>query len=314
MMIVPSPLSLLLMVSSAALADGFLQNTFPSHSTITTVNPTSPIVLLRMSSNEDGESEKGNNWMEKSFPVSTSDDFGARKVEDYNLGISGKDFQTGPLGARMYEAMISRAPLELSDEIRQAYLLYAMDFTAKEATKAALSENGFEMVLKEEEEDQGMWGITDAVRLYSTSGEKINTLYNSIEEAVTDWTPGQTFDFVVRQVPAKLKEMSLDELVQALDPDGALREEAKEARGDDEGELDDEALLSAIDDGISSLAEMATDNVRRTEEAPRGSTDAENAFSGYDNRGYRIIKRSDLLQDSINDDGTENEKSECIYQ
>ena len=119
---------------------------------------------------------------------------------------------------------------------------------------------------------------------------------------------------MVRQVPAKLKEMSLDELVQALDPDGALREEAKEARGDDEGELDDEALLSAIDDGISSLAEMATDNVRRTEEAPRGSTDAENAFSGYDNRGYRIINRSDLLQDSINDDGTENEKSECIYQ
>jgi len=58
---------------------------------------------------------------------------------------------------------------------------------------------------------------------------------------------------------------------------------------------------------ITSLAELASDNIRRTEEAPRGATDADNAYSGFDSGGYRVIKRRDLLRDSINDDGTENE-------
>ena len=262
-----------------------------------------------MSSENNGEVGKGENWLEKSFPVDTDEKVSTKKVDDYNLGISGQDYQTGPLGKRMFETIVSRTSMDMDEEIKQAFTIYAMDFTAKEATRAALKQNGLDMVLQEEEEDQGMWGDIEAVRLYDSTEKPLPTLYDSLEEAIEDWEPGQTFDFVVRQVPAKVKELSIEELVQALDPEGTLRAEAKELRGEDEGEPDEEALLSIIDDGFQSLSDMAADNVRRTEEAPRGSTDAENAYSGGDTRGYRVIKRSDLLRDSINGDGTENEKS-----
>lgn len=263
------------------------------------------------SSNYDqGEVGEGSNWIEKSFPVETEKKIDIKKVDDYNLGICGKDFQTGSLSQRMFEAITSRTSLDMSDEIRQAFSLYAMDFTAKEAARAALKQNGLEMVLQEEEEDQGMWGDVEAIRLYDMATEApYPRMYDSLEDAVEDWTPGQTFDFVARQVPAKMRELSVEELVQALDPDGKLREEAKEARGE-EADLDEEALLSIFDEGgIASLADMANDCVERTEKAPRDATDEGNAYAGLESRGYRIIKRSDLLRDSINDDGTENEKS-----
>ncbi|KAG7344617.1 hypothetical protein IV203_022625 [Nitzschia inconspicua] len=268
---------------------------------------------------DQGQVGKGPNWIEKSFPVDTEKKIDVKKVDDYNLGICGKDFQTGSLSKRMYDTIVSRTSLDTgSDDIRQAFTLYAMDFTAKEATRAALNQNGLQLVLQEEEEDQGMWGDVEAVRLYDMETETpLPTLYESLEDALSDWTPGQTFDFVARQVPAKLRELSVEELVQALDPEGTLRQEARELRGsgneandDDDLVVDEEALLSIFDDdGITSLAEMANDCVQRTEKAPRGATDETDAFVGLESRGYRVIKRSDLLRDSINDDGTENEKT-----
>ena len=80
----------------------------------------------------DGEVGEGDNWIEKSFPVATEEGVDIKKVEDFNLGISGESFQTGPLGKRMFEAIVSRTSLDISDEILQALTLYAMDFTAKE--------------------------------------------------------------------------------------------------------------------------------------------------------------------------------------
>lgn len=290
-------------------ADGF----FPIHLTLNSMNAKRcslcSVGSIKMSSNDNGEVGKGENWLERSFPVGIDEKVSTKKVDDYNLGICGRDFQTGPLSKRMFETITSRSQIEMSAEIRQAFTMYAMDFTAKEATRAALKQNGLDMILQEEEEDQGMWGDIEAIRLYDNAERPADTMYDSLEEAVLEWKPGQTFDFVVRQVPAKIKELSIEELVEALDPDGTLREEAKELRGDDEGEPDEEALLSIIDDGITSLADMAADNVRRTEESPRLTTDEEKAYSGKDSRGYCVIRRSDLLRDSINDDGTECEKT-----
>jgi hypothetical protein len=259
---------------------------------------------------DQGEVGRGANWIEKSFPVDTEEGINIKKVEDYNLGICGADFQTGSLSRRMFDTIVSRTRLDVTDEIRQAFTLYAMDFTAKEATRAALRQNGLEMSLQQEEEDQGMWGDIEAIRLYDLkTREPLKKMYDSMEEAVEDWTPGQNFDFVVRQVPAKVRELSIEELVQALDPDGALREEARELKGEP-ASPDEEALLSIFDDGyMSSLADLANDNVRRTENAPREVTDEKTAFVGTNSRGYRVIKRSDLLRDSINRDGTENNKS-----
>jgi hypothetical protein len=175
------------------------------------------------------------------------------------------------------------------------------------------------MVLQEDEEDQGMWGDVEAVRVYDSDDSALSSsatiMYDSLEEAVeAGWTPGQTFDFVARQVPAKVRELSLDELVQALDPDGKLREEAKSLKGEDAAEPDEEALLSIFDDiDINSLSDLANDVVRRTQAAPRETATDETAYTGSDeSRGYRVISRSDLLRDSINQDGTENEKSKYL--
>jgi hypothetical protein len=254
-----------------------------------------------------GEVGSGDNWIERAFPVDTEEGINIKKVEDYNLGIKGEAFQTGSLSKKMFDAIISRTSLEMSDEIREAFTLYAMDFTAKEAARAALTQNGLEMVLQEEEEDQGMWGDVEAIRLYDIgTGLAFSKMYDSLEDAVQDWTPGQTFDFVARQVPSKIRELSVEELVQALDPDGKLREEAGE-----EAAPDEEALLSIFDESeINSLSELASDNIKRSENTPRKATGESEAFAGLDSNGYSVINRSDLLAASRNDDESENQQSE----
>ena len=73
---------------------------------------------------------------------------------------------------------------------------------------------------------------------------------------------------------------------------------------------DEEALLSIFEDEVMvSLSDLANENVRRTEAAPRGATTANEAFAGGSSKGYSVIKRSDLLRDSMNVDGTENDQS-----
>ena len=264
--------------------------------------------------NDDGEVGQGPNWIERSFPVDLGQDDGGlkelKKVEDYNLGISGTSFQTGQLSKRMYDAILSRSSFgsNPSEEIQQALTLYAMDFTAKEATKAALLENGLQISLTEDEEDEGMWGDIDTIRIVDDStGRVLPRIYDSTQDAITlgNWKPGQTFDFVVRQVPAKLKELSLEEMLQALDPDGLLREEAKNSKNSDK-------FIRAWEeegDNLNTLEDLANDNIQRTENSPRCASTESEAFSGVsDKRGYTPIHLADLLS-STQEDGSENEKS-----
>jgi len=187
-----------------------------------------------------------------------------------------------------------------NEEIRRAFTLYAMDFTAKEATKAALKQNGLEIALLEDEEDEGMWGDLDSIRLLDeTTQEPVpGAVYESTEEAIDvgGWKPGQGFDFVVRQVPAKMRELSLDELLQALDPDGTLRQEAQEKN------------MTLPDEDLRSLGDLANDSVRRTGNSPRGATNEEEAFAGIEGkRGYRPIHLTNLLAQQEN--GEENSES-----
>jgi hypothetical protein len=87
---------------------------------------------------ESGEVGQGDNWIEKSFPVETEEGVNIEKVDDFDLGISGKSFQTGPLSKRMFDAMVSRASTDMSDEIFAAYTLYALDYTAKVRLQSSL--------------------------------------------------------------------------------------------------------------------------------------------------------------------------------
>lgn len=255
---------------------------------------------------DDEEVGKGENWIERSFPVDFdgSDDGSSRqlkKVEEYNLGISGKAFQTGPLSARMYDAMVkNNVNVGMSDEIQLAYKVYAMDFTAREASKAALNQNGLQIELEDNDLDEGMWGDLDNIQILDARLKPIGPSYDSIDDVVKAWTPGQPFSFVVRNVPARIQELTMEELMTALDPKGDNADQAKEAG------------IPLPFDEIQSLKDLANDNIRRTEAAPRGATDETNAYSGNDQKGYRVISRSDLHLDSLDGDGAENQKSESL--
>jgi hypothetical protein len=251
----------------------------------------------------DGQIGSGPNWIERSFPVDTNDDqkIDPKAVIEYDLGIDGISFGVGPLSRRMYDAIVSRSSTKISsEEIRRMYSLYSMDFSAKEAVRAALKQNGLEMVLRDDEQDEGLWAYIDAVKLLDCEGERarVVSVHDGWESAVNSWTPGQPFHFVARQVPAKMRELELDELLQALDPDGSLRMQARSAG------------MRLPDDEIATLRDLADENVRRVESAPRGAVDSRSAFSGnIDSRGYQPIRSSDLLYDSMNADGTEHRQT-----
>lgn len=300
----------IILLGALSLASGFLPQ---CPSKLPLCSPTSipfhtSVLALSTKSNV---AEKDPVWIEKSSSMDeTEEEDSNKEVDSYDVGISGEVFQTGKLGKRMFDAIVERMSMGMSDEIKKGFTLYAMDMTAKEATRAALQQNGLDMALEEEEEDQGMWGDVESVRLYDEkTGIAFSTLYDSLESALKDWSPGQPFDFVARKVPAKERELSVDELLEALDPDGKLREEAKGAKGED-FTPDEAALWEIFDGGLTSLADLADLNIRRTENSPRGATLEGEAFAGLDKRGYNVIRRSDLLLDSLNADGTENHKSE----
>jgi hypothetical protein len=181
----------------------------------------------------------------------------------------------------------------MSDDVKRSYKMYAMDFTAKEATKTALNQNGFETLI--EEEDMDDWGIVDGIQLIDGAGRSIGPLYDSWNQVVDKWTPGQGFNFVAREVPAKLREMVLDEVLEALDPDGSLREQSAE-KG-----------IAVPSEDLQSLTDLANEIARRCEEVPGEAT--KEVFAGTSSRGYAAISRRDLLPSKANMDGSENQKS-----
>lgn len=246
-----------------------------------------------------GEVGRGDNWIERSFPVDTTgtSNENIKIAQDYSLGINGVDFQTGPLSKRMFDAIMTTNFQEgMSDEVKRAFTLYSMDFTAKEATRVALDQNGLVMSLPEELEDEGLWGDVDSVQLLDIDTEKpIGPLYDSFEEAVSHWTPGQPFNFVVRQVPAKMKELTLEEIIQAIDPNSEFRQQAAGAN------------MTLPDEDINSLRDLANDVARRADFTPKAATTEINAFAGLDKRGYKVISAGSLSRDSVNADGSENQ-------
>jgi hypothetical protein len=244
------------------------------------------------------------NWMDRIIPLDMENNKAdairrVGEVEEYNIGISGVSFQTGPLSAKMYEAMMSRQTQEfMSDEIMRAYKVYAMDFTAKEATRTALKQNGFYTPIEQEDMDE--WGVVDTIQLLDPAGQRVGPIYDNWNRAVDQWTPGQGFDFVAREVPAKLKDIALQEVLDALDPDGSLRRTVENSG------------LSIPTEDLRSLTDLSNEVKRRCEEAPRGSSSSDQVYKGDSRRGYSAISRSELLVNKINVDGTENQKSKFL--
>ena len=268
------------------------------------------------------ETTVGGNWMKRSDSIDfmpaemTNNEAGSDDSVYMDVGINGETFGTGELSRRMHEAMMNVATRKfpngnIPEELTSVYLLYSMDASAKEAVKVAMDSNGYALNLGNDEamQDEGAWGQISEVVLIDpttgqpTKGEDGSTSYNSFMEAIENggWEPGESYSFVVREVPGRKKAMDLEALLKALDPDGSLWEEAK-----DKG-----ILMPGEED--STLNGLSQDCEQRVKTAPLEATDEVDVFRGGTNKGYNVISRSDLLKESRNSDGTENKASElCL--
>ncbi len=268
----------------------------------------------------EGRRGDARNWIEKSSPLgigklkddsaSSNNNNKAQETDgNYDLGIDGVSFQTGPLSTRMYDALLTVAlkrfppgTKELPIGLDSVYKSYAMDITAKEAVKAAFDQNGMQLALLNDEssnDDEMLWGDVEEIKLYDEVTNQIisDETYDSLDDAVErgQWRPGQPFSFIVRNVPSKLKEMDISDVLAALDPEGKYRAEAKEKS------------IAMPDEDIATLKELGKDCDRRTNLAPTETLSKNQVYKGNSlSKGYNIIKRSDLLPDSRNKDGTEN--------
>jgi hypothetical protein len=218
-------------------------------------------------------------------------------VGDYNIGISGQSFQTGPLSTRIYEAICGRRNKSgiVSAEIISSWKLFAMDLTAREATNLALKQNGF--TLHNEGEDIEQSGVIDSIQFIDNTGHVIGPTYENLISALDSWIPGQGFNFVARGVRAKAVDLELDDVLDALDPDGVLRKGAEDAG------------IAIPTEELQSLSDLYNEVTRRCEDAPRTTYSEKEVYKGQNTRGYSVISRSDLLLDSTNPDGSENKKS-----
>ena len=280
--------------------------------------------MLTTDENNNIETIINNNWMKRSstidFNPADLSQTNTNGVEDetiyMDIGINGQTFGTGDLSKRMHGALMKVASTkfgnnDIPSDLINVYLLYAMDTSAKEAVKVAMDSNGYVLNLGDEEDmqDEGSWGQIDQVVLLDSItnevmvGEDGSSSYTSFMDAITKggWEPGDSYSFIVREVPSRKKAMDLEALLKALDPDGTLWEEAKE-RG---------MLLPG--DEITSLKELSIDCDQRVKSAPFETSDEENVFSGGESKGYNVISRKQLMKSSMNSDGTENQKSELIF-
>jgi len=274
---------------------------------------------------EEGSSTSSPAWIERCLPMDMGEEEGEegdeeenisssaspssrpvqqiQEVYDYNLGVSGFAFETGPLSRRFFDAIMSKNQFDdnMSKDMEQSLAVIAMEYTAKEATKAALKQNGLEMAIDDEDDDD-MWGMVDTIQLLTDfTNDPIGTPFDSCEEAVKkQWTPGTPFSFVVRVVPARTRDIGLEELLEAMDPDGSLREEAKAKN------------IDIPTEEITTLEQLTKDGKRRAEMSPPRNPKVDDAndataFAGLDQRGYRPIFRRDLSVDKLNGDGTEDQ-------
>eukprot|EP00956_Cyclotella_meneghiniana_P044228 scaffold308234_cov109-Cyclotella_meneghiniana.AAC.2 len=270
------------------------------------------------SSQDSIETTLGGNWMKPSEDSITglpSEVVTNKDTKDstvyMDVGIGGQEFGTGPLSKRMFDVMIGVAEKQFGAripmDVYNMYLLYAMDASAKEAVKAAMSNNGYEMNLGDDlaMQDVSAWGSVESVLLLDPlkgtpiQGEDGASSYSSWEDAIQKgkWMPGDGFSFVIRRVPSLQKAMDLSSVLNALDPDGKLRQEAKE-KG-----------MLLPDEDIASLKDLRVDCTQRVNAAPLPVLGEEKVFRGGESKGYNVISRSSLVR---NVDGTENAKCKCL--
>lgn len=235
------------------------------------------LVCLTLSQNVN--EQQANNWIERSDPLG-ADNFGVSQqsaaVAYFSLGIDGSSYELGELSKKFYHSMIKQAEGRFAaaggvpEQLLPIYSTFAMDLSAKEATKAALLQNGIELI--EEEGTTGqLWGEVENVRIVGYDED----VYDSFQDAAESgyWIPGNTFSFVVRNVQAQFSTV--------------LQVDSKQ---------------STKSTSVESLKMLGEEIEQRSNKVP-----TEASVRGYAPwKTPDIIPRSDLSLDATNVDGSEN--------
>ena len=260
----------------------------------------------------------------------------------FDVGIDGRMMETGPLSMKMYNAIQSRNPTMLSNPtLRRTIYELILKTTAKQAVKVTLQQSGLQLDVDNDLDDNS-WGIIESIRTEVNndnddemldlplatfdSWDSLLSLSENINDDTDDdkngWIPGKPFSFVLWNVPTLRKAVSMDALLSSLDPDGSLRNQALDAGilndqdADDDDDNDDEVDNDDNDEmeeyhPVTSLKELFEDNYRRVEQAPHPVEAANNAYTGTNKGGYRVIHATDLLN-MVNDINLRLDKNETI--
>ena len=287
----------------------------------------------------DKDRQRDRNWIEKSSPTGIPG-VGEEDVEEYTLKLHGPTFQIGPLSKRFYDALMSNAERRfegkrnIPSELVPIYKTYSMDMAAKEATKAAMQENGLELVENPTAVEAGAWGVLENIQILENDNPQQDDIVvgtaETIDYAVQEklWEPGQAFSFIARNVRGRLKELSLKDMLKAwnmedmagemgvdmdddTDPKVPLdsikdyitvdSDEDQEDSDDDTEDSDDSEDEKPISKStplmeVNSLKDLGKDCESRSNSVPTRAVAV--GFAGGYGIGYDVVQSSDLVVDS----------------
>ena len=248
--------------------------------------------LVLSSSSASTDQSEAKNWIERSDPLgagtffsTANDDSSAESIAYFSLGIDGSSFELGNLSRKFNAVMLKQAMTRFAEttgeipvSLLPIYATFAMDLSAKEATRAALNQNGMDFV---DEGENELWGEVENIQV---GGLTFDTFQDAVDSG--SWSPGQDFSFVVRNVKAYVpSENNSNFLSEPL-----LEEE--------------EGLKVLGNSKIESLEALAKDTIDRCNKAPIDVSLKGNVPW----KAPEVMIRSDLSISARNKDGSENEQ------
>jgi len=197
----------------------------------------------------EAKGKGGKNWIERSTPTGMEIEGGET---EYSIRVEGGSFELDSLSKRIYETLKEAALKRFAgkvipSELENIYKASTLNIAALEATKVALGENKLEKVIVEDEQQN--WG---KIELIEYKSKKFSSIEDVIELGL--WEPGESFSFVVRNVLAKEKEMTIEDLMAMLDPSNQMKMPAP-------------LLPDDPSERITSLKALSDDNERRCNDA-----------------------------------------------
>lgn len=201
-----------------------------------------------------------------SFIRKVSNDKNDKNIQNddnyYDIAVSGITFQTDILSQKYYNAIISNPKfstllalknddsnnndsnnndtnkesdenmISLQNEIQK--IVWIM--TTKDTINAILKQNGMEISIKDDinNDKNPIYNLPiDLIRIRQITNNDddnmIITPYMSYNEFLNVWKPGMIYDFIIRNVSCGMKELSMEEILDALDPNGIYHKQANDA-------------------------------------------------------------------------------------